>query len=105
MLDFQDTERDLFKRMEFKDQAIALFDMLRYVRAEIASTKHAVLDMQNEMHNYRNQREDKELSTSDKIEAILNKRFDFWKWFMDKVMPAIATAVVLALLYLVFQKP
>jgi hypothetical protein len=102
---FQDTERDVFKRMEFKDQSIALFDMLRYVRAEIASTKRAIMDLQTDLLAYRNQREEKEQGTTEKIENVLSKRFDFWKWFIDKVMPTIATIIIMALLYLAFQKP
>lgn len=105
MIDFNDTERDVFKRMEHQDQSMALFDMLRYVRQEIASTKRIMLNFQADIQNYRSQREEKEHGTTEKIKAVLNERFDFWKWFMDKVMPTIATSGILALLYLIFNKP
>lgn len=105
MIDFQDTERDVFKRLEYKDQSIALFDMLRYVRAEISSIKRALLDMQNDITSYRHTREEKEQGTTEKIKAVLNERFDLLKYFMERVLPNILTVIVLGILYFVFGKP
>jgi hypothetical protein len=103
--DFEDTERDVFKRLEIRDQSMALFDMLRYVRAEIAGTRRDLIEMRDDMKNYRRTREEKEQGTTEKIEAVLNKRFDLLKWFTDKVLPAIVTFILFALLYLAFNKP
>jgi hypothetical protein len=106
MMDMQDTERDLFKRMSNNDQIMALFDMTRYVRAEIASTKRAVLDLGEDLRTYRQIREksEKHQSTTQKIQAIMDKR-DVLKWFVDKVLPAIITTILIALLYLAFKTP
>jgi len=105
MLDFHDTERDVFKRMEHQDQSMALFDMMRSVRGEIAATKRAILDMQEDVTKYRRVREIKESNTEQKIESILAKRFDFWAYFRDKIIPPILTMIIIALLYLAFQNP
>ena len=105
MIDFQDTERDVFKRMDTKDQIMALFDMTRYVRGEIAGMRRDLILFLENNKAYRAQREEKEQNTTAKIEAILSKRFDFGVWFRDKVLPAVITTVVIALLYLAFQKP
>ena len=85
---------------------MALFDMTRYVRAEIASTKRAVLDLGEDLHAYRKMREYSESnqSTTQKIQTILDKR-DALKWFVDKVLPAVIIAIVMGILYLVFNKP
>ena len=105
MLDFNDTERDLFKRMQANDQIMALFDMARHVRGEIAGARKDIIELRDDIKNYRHTREEKEQGTTEKIKAVLNERFDFWKWFMDKVMPTLATTIILALLYLIFNKP
>lgn len=105
MIDFQDTERDIFKRMESRDQTLALFDMTRYVRSEIAKLNKTLLDIQADQTHYRAQREEHEQSTTQKIEAVLSKRFDFGVWFRDKVLPTIITIIVLAVLILAFDQP
>ena len=105
MLDFNDTERDVFKRMESKDQIMGLFDMTRYVRGEIAGMRRDLIEFKEDNKTYRNQREQIEQSTTAKIETILSKRFDFWVYFRDKILPAIMTTIIIALLYLAFNKP
>lgn len=105
MLEFQDTERDVFKRMEFKDQSMALFDMLRYVRSEIAKTNRLLIDLQNDITTYRVHREQNEQGTTQKIENALNKRFDLGIYMRDKIIPPVLTMIVIALLYLAFQNP
>jgi hypothetical protein len=108
MLDItQDTERQIFSRMQSNEQIMALFDMLRYVRAEIASTKRAVLDMQDDLTTYRRMREQREtpLNTEGKIQAALDSRFNFGIYLRDKVVPGILQLALIALLYLIFSKP
>lgn len=104
--DFHDNERELFKLMPEHEQIMALFDMMRYVRSEIASTKRAVLDLGDDLHTYRKIREQSESmqTTTQKIQAIMDKR-DVLKWFVDKVLPSIVTVIMVALLFLAFQKP
>lgn len=89
------------------DQVMALFDMLRYLRGEIASVKRDILDLHADLTHYRNLREQKEVkeqTTSQKIRAVIKEQFDFWAWFRDKVLPSILTVIVLALLVLAFSK-
>ena len=104
-----DVERDVFKRMENHDQSMALFDMMRFIRNELAAIRRELIDFQNNVFDYRHKREQTEgkqdQNTTDKIEAILNKRFDFFVYFRDKIFPPIATMIVIALLYLVFKSP
>ena len=105
MLDFHNNERDVFKRQEPKDQVMALFDMTRYVRGEIASVKRLIIDLQQDIQTYRAKREEEETGTTQKIERALSKQFDFWAYFRDKIIPPILTMVIIALLYLAFQRP
>lgn len=101
---FQDTERKRFRDLTPGERTLVLFDSVRAIRGDIANLKRAVLDFQEDLTVYRHHREEKEQSTEEKIETILNKRFDFWTWFRDKVLPSIVTFIVMALLYLVFAK-
>jgi hypothetical protein len=105
MQDIPDTERNLFRRMETSDQVMALFDMTRYIRSEVAAIRKDIIELRDDLKSYRATREEREQNTTAKIKAVLNERFDFWKWFMDKVMPTLATTTIIALLYLIFNKP
>lgn len=105
-----DNERLAFQAMRPEEQVLSLFDMLRFTRAEIASTRRAVLDLQTDITHYRSVREVSEkqsglMTTSQKIRAVMNERFDTGAWFRDRVLPQVMTIIVIALLYLVFQKP
>jgi hypothetical protein len=103
--DFNDTEREVFQHMNTKDQIISLFDMSRYVRGEIAGMRRDLINFLADNKTYRAQREEKEQDTTDKIEAVIGKRFDFAVYLRDKIAPPIVTMIVIALLYLAFQKP
>lgn len=102
-MDFPDIERDKFKRLQGDEQAIALFDMFRAIRGEIANLKRTVLNFQEDLTHYRTVREKVELNTEQKIDIALGKRFDFWTYFRDKILPSILTVIVLGILYLVFK--
>lgn len=49
---------------------------------------------------------DDEMSTTQKVaKAIAQefaKRFDFWTWFRDRILPGVVSIIVIALLYLAF---
>jgi hypothetical protein len=105
MLDFNDTERNVFKRMEANDQIMALFDMTRYVRNEIAGMRKDVIGLTEDIRAYRFKREASEENTTAKIERVLGSKFDFGVWFRDKVLPSVITTIVIALLFLVFKSP
>lgn len=105
MLDLNDTERDVFRHMDTKDQVMALFDMTRYVRGEIAGMRRDLINFTNDIREYRNKREAEEEGTTQKIERVLGKRFDFWLYFRDKIFPPVVTTIIIALLYLAFQQP
>jgi hypothetical protein len=103
--DFQDTERNIFRHMQATDQIMALFDMARYVRSEIAGMRKDLINFTDDVKAYRNSREQSEEGTTQKIERILSTKFDFGVWFRDKVLPSVITTIVIALLFLVFRTP
>ena len=105
MLDFNDTERDVFRRMQTNDQVMALFDMTRYVRGEIAGMRKDLINFTMDIQNYRVKREANEEDTTAKIERVLGSKFDFGVWFRDKVLPSVITTIVIALLFLAFKSP
>ena len=105
MLDFNDTEREVFRRQQPSDQIMALFDMARYVRGEIAGMRKDLIHFTEDVLAYRNHREQSEEGTTEKIERILSSKFDFGVWFRDKVLPSVITTIVIALLFLVFKSP
>lgn len=96
--------------MPLPEQLSALFDMLRYVRGEITSMKRDQIEFADELRAVRRAREEKEeqsfVNTTDKIHAIIEaveaKKFNWGVWFRDKVLPYLAGAALLALLYIVF---
>lgn len=101
----EDQEAASFDDMQTKDQTRALFNMMRYVRAELANLRRDLIDFQGDLRAYRRQREQDEQNTTAKIKRVLGERFDFWVWFRDKVMPNFVWFILMALMYLAFQRP
>lgn len=113
-------QKKSFKDLSTGEQMEILYDMLAYVRGEIAGTKKVQIIMKDEFENfqrearaYRGQREKKEITheseignTTQKIIKVyaqeMAKRFDFWSWARDRILPTILTAIILGVLYLVF---
>lgn len=101
--EFPDNERQRFKSLSLSQQVMELFDSLRANRGEIAKLMRVIIDYQEDQFHYRTIREQKEMSTEQKIETMLNKRFDFWTYFRDKVLPSVLTFITMGLLYVVFK--
>jgi hypothetical protein len=98
-------ETEKFAKLELKDQIKIMYSMLHYVRGQLPIIQKEQVDFRDELRHVRQRREAEEMNTAQKIETILSKRFDFWIYFRDKVLPNIITVATLALLYLIFQKP
>lgn len=98
-------ETEDFAKLEQHEQSKILYEMLRYLRGQTAVIQKEQIDFRLELSKRANAREAVEANTKDKIEAILNKRFDFWVYFRDRVLPGIIQLIVIALLYLAFQQP
>jgi len=115
----QDDQKRAFMEMSLPEQLGSIFDMLRYERNEIGTIRKNEIEFRidlaafrEELREVRREREKREKkldidlqTTTEKIMTILGKRFDFWTYLRDKVVPQILTLVIVGLLYLVFSKP
>lgn len=100
-----DEREKVFLDMPEPDRWRVMFTMLAYLRSEIPKIKREQIEFRQELlrrAKSREEREEKQKSTNEKIEAFFSKRFDFWIWFRDKVLPQIIALVTLAILYLTF---
>lgn len=116
MIRADDDQKKAFVGMQLSEQLGTLFDMLRYVRGEVSDIRKNEIgfredlnDFRDELREVRKQREAREekrdgdiQTTTEKIVAILGKRFDFWVYFRERVLPNVLIVIVLGLLYLVF---
>lgn len=93
----------IFKRLPQTEQTVALYEMLRYIRSEIAVIKKKQIEIETELHRAKMYTEER-LDTSERIRAILDKRFDAWSWFRDKVLPFIVIAILVAVFQLTWGK-
>ena len=121
--DIDENIKNVFLTMTREDQLLAIMNMQSWIRAELAVMKKSQIgydqelrDFKKELREVRQMRERKEherelsgdelLSTTQKIfKAIASAKaqeFNFWMWFRDKVLPAVATAITLGILYLIF---
>ena len=117
--------KKVFMAMPREEQLLAILGMQSFIRSEVANLEKDVINLRSEVteskkesREYRIRREKKEksllgdlegdekMSTTQKIVREISKefskRFDFWTWFIDKVLPAVVTAIALGILYLVF---
>jgi hypothetical protein len=117
--------KKVFLAMPREEQLLAIVGMQAWMRSELVNIKRDVLETKKDLEEskketlqYRVRRErqekkllgslegDDQMSTTQKIVREIakefSKRFDFWAWFRDKVLPAILTAIALGILYLVF---
>jgi hypothetical protein len=102
-----------FLSMVREEQLLAIMGMQAYIRSDLANVKKKQFDFENELRQYRIQRErreDKEnndvMNTTQKIVKAISEakasEFNFWLWFRDKVLPGIISLITLGILYLVF---
>ena len=103
-----DDSRVSFERLPPENQMMIVYDMLSYVRSTIANMEKNNIAFQQDLHSYRAKREQQDnialLTTNEKIEQILAKRFDAWVYFRDRILPSVLIAIVLGVLYVVFGK-
>jgi len=105
------TSMQAFKSLSREEQIESLFVIVQSVRNDQANDKKEHIDMRvdvsyvkSELQGIRKRRNqsDKTLTTSDKIMAVLDRRFDAWAWFRDKVLPQVVTVITFGILYMVF---
>lgn len=104
----------VFLHMTEKQKAETLWDMLNYANGQRAILEAKVADLrrdtdfiQRELDGIAHRKTDTvELDTTDKMNAVLDKRSAGWFWYRDKILPPtlawIQTLIVGALLYFVF---
>jgi len=106
IINLEEREREqAFLEMPEPDKWKVIFSMLAYLRKKIPTMEKEQIEFREELREVRRMREKREVksqTTQEKIEAILLKRFDFWIWFRDKVLPSLLSLGVIALLYLIF---
>jgi len=111
--ELSEDQKIAFLKMPQEEQLAALFGMLAYVRSDLANIKKEQIgfgqdldSFKRELRNVRITREkmeqERQQNTDQKIEAALSKRFDFWVYLRDRVLPGIITLILLAVLYLTF---
>ena len=111
--DLIEDQKVAFLSMRQEEQLAALFGMLAYIRSDLANVKKEQIgfgqdldSFKRELRDVRITREKKEQerqqNTDQKIDAALSKRFDFWVYLRDRVLPGIITLILLAVLYLTF---
>lgn len=106
-----DDQRNSFLELPEDERSKILYDMLSYVRSEVAGIKKSILDFQDEQRSVRREREQRErerddslLNTTQKIAKALAKQFDFWVYLRDKVIPTILAVGLLVLLNTMYGK-
>lgn len=104
----QHEQEKVFLGLPEPDRWRVMFSMLAYLRREIPVIKKEQIEFREELRDVRKVREGREKdmkSTNEKIAEYFSKKFDFWVWFRDKVLPQVFGLIVLAILYLAFGKP
>jgi hypothetical protein len=112
-MEMDDEAKKAFLAMVREEQLLAIMGMQAFIRSDLANVKKRQIEFENELRQYRMQRERREdthdsevMNTTQKIvTAIANAKaqeFNFWLWFRDKVLPGIISLITLGILYLVF---
>lgn len=108
-------QRRVFLRLAREEQVGTLYDMLSYVRAELAKdvNEHIALRaditfIKGELQGIGRRGNDETLSTTAKFDAEFEKRSRVWVWYRDKVLsPTLSqmhSLIILAILALTFGK-
>src|SRR4030065_2191159 len=111
--DLTEDQKVAFLSSSKEEKLAALFGRLAYIRSDLANVKkeqigfgQALNSFKRELRDVRITREkmeqERQQNTDQKIEAALSKRFDFWVYLRDRVLPSIITLILLAVLYLTF---
>ena len=108
-----DDAKAYFLAMPREDQLLVVLSMEGANSNRLAIVERWQIEFEKEARKYRIERENKENGQEGNIMSITQKmaqvvaqefakRFDFWTWFRDRILPPIAIAFILGLLYLVF---
>lgn len=114
-----DDAKTSFLSMTREDQLTVILAMEASNSNRLAIVEKWQIEFQRNNNAYRMEREMREKQSGEdseddlisitqkaiKIyEAMKAKEFNFWLWFRDKVLPSIATIMIMIILYLVFQQ-
>lgn len=102
-------QRRAFMRLPRDEQLETLHDMVAYLRNEQAEYVKQHIDLRDELKFLRNEMngigmrtKDDTLTTTEKFDKLMGKRFDWGVWLRDKVLPGVISFITMGLLYLVF---
>jgi hypothetical protein len=102
-----------FLAMSREDQLLVVLSMEGSNSNRLAVVEKWQINFEEGTRRYRSYRESKENGGGEDIMSItqkmakvvateLAKRFDFWSWFRDRILPTVITVIVLAILYMAF---
>ncbi len=108
--------KEYFLAMSREDQLLVVLSMEGSNSNRLAVVERWQIEFERKNNLYRSQREAKEnqadtdedgvMSITQKMAKVfakeMSKRFDVWTWARDRILPPIAIAFILGLLYLVF---
>lgn len=107
-------QKAAYSAMSLENQLLVIFSLEMSNSSRLAVVEKRQAEFERDVKLYREKREkwenrddeDDVMNTTQKIiKAIADaeaRRFDFWLWFRDRVLPQIITLVTLAVLYLTF---
>jgi len=104
--------KQYFLAMSREDQLLVVLSMEGSNSNRLAKVEKWQIDFEINNNVYKQQRESREKSEDDvmsitqKMAKVVAqefaKRFDFWSWFRDRILPTVITIIVLAILYMTF---
>ena len=111
--DLTEDQKATFLSMRQEEQLAALFGMLAYIRSDLANVKKEQIGFGQDLNSFKRELRDvrvtrekmeqeRQQNTDQKIDAALSKRFDFWVYLRDRILPSVITLILLAVLYLTF---
>lgn len=109
---FDRDAKEYFLAMSREDQLLVVLSMEGSNSNRLAKVEKWQIEFEKDSRLYRREREQREgngedvMSITQKMAKVVAqefaKRFDFWTWFRDRVLPGVITLIVLAVLYLTF---
>ena len=110
----EEDAKNTFLNMSREDQLIVLLSMEGSNSNRLAKVEKWQIDFEQDARRYRLEREKREnpdeddvMGTTQKILKAISeaeaKRFDFWLWFRDRILPGVVQLITLAILYLTFS--
>jgi len=98
--------RQVFLSMPREEQLLAILGMIAFLSSQIAGLQKDAIDYRHKREEIEDGHSQEVMNTTQKIVKAISEakasEFNFWLWFRDKVLPAVATAITLAVLYLAF---